>query len=240
MDGLLKNLSRKQWIGLVTAVAGLIVVVAVVIAIAIINNYRSQYEYVNIMNYPSELPVDMRNELEVQLKRVLVLKFEAPEDSVIRGEIREETLRINDSSAENNASFIVDIDEYRQSYNIVMSWSSSAEIKNGVLISCPEQDLMKYPDMVCKAMYDNSQDLINEERYPLYSELPIIVDEYDVASRSSVHYEIRGYFNADNKLVIIINDYSGGNYEKALTEVRKRGYDTGGYEINYYNRGGDF
>ena len=225
---------------MVIVVSVSIVMLAIIVAVAIINNYRSQFEIVQITNYPKELPSDLRRELEAQLKNVLMLKFDAPEESVIRGEIRMSTYRQDSTNGDNSATFIVDVDDYEQSYMVSMGWSDEGEVINSVLISCPETSLMKYLDAVCKAMYDDSQDLKNVENYPIYDKLPIIVDEFNYAMRSSVHYEIRGYFDADNKLVIVINDYSGGNYNAALEKIRALGYNPDEYVIQYNNKGGEF
>ena len=43
-------------------------------------------------------------------------------------------------------------------------------------ISCPPKSAMKYSDAICQSMYDNSEYLQNIHEYPLYNELPIIVD----------------------------------------------------------------
>lgn len=235
----LKNLSRRGKAILIGAGFGVVVIILVAILVAVYQDYLHQMKIVNVENYPTSLPADMRENLQVQLRRLLTTHFEAPEDAMIAGAIREGTYRENTAGEITTATFVVDIDAYKQTYAVVMNWSETVELSDAILISCPDTSVMRYPDVTCIAMYNNSQDVKNIEENPLYDKLPIIVDEFDFASRASVHYEIRGYFNTENKLVIVINDYSGGNYENGLARIRALGYEPGNYKIEYYNRAGE-
>lgn len=229
--------AKKIKLGLIAAILGIVMISA---GIMFYQNYLYQLKIVKVENYPEMLPGDMRSNLELQLRNLLELHFEVPENEMIDSEIRAGTYR-QDSDAEIvTATFLLDIDAYRQTYAIVMNWSDTVEIADGVLIACPSQAEMKYPDTKCLAMYGTSQDVENREKYPIYQDLPIIVDEFDYASRVAISYEIRGAFNEQNQLVLTIIDYSGGNYEKALERIRGLGYNPDDYIIRYVDESGSF
>lgn len=222
----------------VGAVMAVILVVGVTIGVTMYNNYLHQFEIVRLVGLPKSIPGEQREELERQL-RLLMADFDAPENEIITGVVREDTY-LEDVDEITNASFIIDIDAYQQTYLVSVSWSNEVVVPDGVLISCPDTDLMKYPGANCIAMYNDSQDVKNIEDNPLYNDLPIIVDEFDFNSRESVHYEVRGYFNTNNKLVVVINDYTGGNYENGLNKVRELGYNPEDYAIEYLDQAGNF
>ena len=226
---------------MVALVGGIVALVIIVISVVFIirNNYLYQFEVVGVENYSDKLPGEMKENLEKQLRGLLRAKFDVGEDEIITAQMRGETYKQDSSNDVTTASFLLDIDDYQQTYNVVMSWSDKVVISDAILISCPEERLMKYPDAKCLSMYDTSQDLKNISDNPIYKELPVVVNEFDFGERKSIHYELRGYFNADNELVLMIVDYSGGNYENGLEIVRKLGYNPKDYSIQYYNQAGD-
>ena len=230
--------AKKRKHILIGGIASVLVIIAISAVMLFYQNKLHQYEIVGVDNYPGAFPGDMKDELETQLRNVLALGFEVPETEIISGNIRDDNYTINESDDITTATFILDLDKYEQTYEVIMSWSDTEEVINGVLISCPEKELMKYPDAKCVAMYNNSQDVENIASNPIYDDLPIIVDEFDFASRASIHYEIRGYFNDDNELVIVINDYSGGNRENGLKKIRELGYNPDDYVIKYVSHWG--
>ena len=223
---------------LVAMIVGVVVAAGALIAAFWYQDYLRGFEIVRIENYPDALPVTMRENLEKQLRGLLDLHFAAGDEDKITATVREGTYREDEREEMSSAEFVIDIDEYQQTYAVVMNWSTVVEVPDAILIACPDVAMMKYPEQDCKAMYNDTQDLVNAERYPLYGELPIIVDDFDFASRSSIHYEMRGYFNEQNELVMVINDYSGGNYEAALSKIRALGYSPEEYIIEYYDKGG--
>lgn len=214
-------------------------ILIIVVIVAVVRNYDYQTKIVSVKNYPSELRSEMRENLEMQLRRLLDANYGAEGKVEIEAVVREGTFLqdMNDEVA--NYSFLVDIDEYQQTYEVVMAWSNVIEVPNGIMISCPETRLMKYPEAECVAMYNTSQDVKNIEDNPIYDDLPISVDEFDYGSRSSLRYDIRAFFNSDNQLVVTIVDYSGGNYENALKKIRELGYNPDDYIMEYVNQAGE-
>ena len=87
-----------------------------------------------------------------------------------------------------------------------------------------------YPKKFCPCF--NFKYIDGDKCFNLYNELPIIIDSFDFASRTDIKYEIRGYFE-NQKLILTVIDYSGGNYDKAIQKIRELGYNPSDYEIKY-------
>ena len=68
-------------------------------------------------------------------------------------------------------------------------------------------------------------------------DLPIKIDYFAGGYGKQTRYDIEGdlntYENGENTFKIIITDYSGGNYEAALTRIRDLGYNPDDYTIEY-------
>ena len=223
----------------IAVILGIGALTIVLLAIIFAQSVSHQKEIVSISNYPDSLQDDMKSNLEIQLRRLLDLNFGASGEIGISAEIRQNTFLQDINDGVVTSSFLIDIDAYKQTYSVIMSWSDTVEISDGILISCPEARLMKYPEVNCVAMYDDSQDVENIEENPIYNELPVVVDEIDFESRMSIHYEIRGFFNEENQLVIVINDYSGGNYEEGLNKIWELGYNPEDYIVQYVDQAGE-
>lgn len=70
---------------------------------------------------------------------------------------------------------------------------------------------------------------------PELKQLPIEIeyysDDYTDLTKYTVSYEV-----VNDKVVIMINDYTGGNYEDALEKLEARGFNTKVLEIEYHDR----
>ena len=69
---------------------------------------------------------------------------------------------------------------------------------------------------------------------PLLKVLPITV-EYYIQSKQYVHYQISFRIDNPDNVTILVNDYSGGNYEAALERIRTEGYNPDDYTIEYHD-----
>ena len=75
----------------------------------------------------------------------------------------------------------------------------------------------------------------SEQKYPILSDLPIIIDQYD-AQYNYTNYRIDGgnLESCTHDFCLIITDTTGGNEEKAKNEIKNRGYSLDDYEIIYH------
>ena len=219
-------------------VAGIIVIISIILS-SLMDHFQSM-KYVAMEEYPESIPSELREGLGIQLKNILVLNNEAKEDDIISGAIRKGTYLEKSEEEITTADFIVDIDSFKQSFIVALSWSDTKEIADAILIRCPTRAQSKYPDSFCKSMYDTTTDAENIEKYPLFKELPIEVDDFDFGARRAIHYEIRGVFNEKNELVLTVVDYSGGQFESAIKKLSSLGYDPEEYEIKYFDDSGGY
>lgn len=86
-----------------------------------------------------------------------------------------------------------------------------------------------------QAMIENYEKL--KTNYPLIEYLPIKVDRFLNYSKH-IRYDIN-YRIEDDKAIIIIYDYTGENYENALSNIRNRGFEPDDYEIEYIDSESD-
>ncbi len=221
---------------------GITVLTIIIISISMIlyQNHVRRTEIVEIENLPADLPKELRDSLETKLKNLLKNNFDAPDDAVISANMREGTYNKDEDKGITEVDFLVDIDEYKQTYDVMVSWSEEEVIPEPILIACPSKKLMKYPEARCIATYNSSQDLENIADNPIYEKLPIIVDYFDYYSRKGIRYEVRGYFNEDNELILTVVDYSGGNLENAKKKIKELGYNPNDYTIKYVDESGKF
>lgn len=78
-----------------------------------------------------------------------------------------------------------------------------------------------------------------EDNYPLFGILPISVDYYD--NESAYVYYIISYDLTDyENPIVLIKDYTGGNYENALNRIRLEGYNPENYTIEYRDESEDY
>ncbi|MBQ7202366.1 hypothetical protein IJS18_03230 [Candidatus Saccharibacteria bacterium] len=233
-----KPMSLKKLAVLSLFVAGIIVIVSIILS-SLMNHFQSM-EHVSFEKYPETMPTELREGLGVQLKNLLEINGIASEDDIVKAVIREGAYFEKTEDDVTTADFIVDIDDYQQSYLVTMSWSDTKEISDAIIIHCPTRAQSKYPESFCKSMYDTTTIVENIENNPLYKKLPIEVDDFDFGARQAIHYEIRGEFNDENDLVLTVVDYTGGQFEPAKAKIKELGYNPDDYEIKYFDDSGGF
>lgn len=159
---------------------------------------------------------------------------EIPKDGAIirqgssKNEVSEDDLHVG--------SFIVDIKEIRQSYKGYFEWSNSRDSKEAPTTiaseyySCLDIKDLIYDEFECKDMF--SED--TTRKYPIVAYLPTTIEYYSNNYSSYTKYRISYELSEDEeKITIIITDYSGGNYEKALNKIKEFGFSSEDYTIKY-------
>lgn len=228
------------------------VVCVVIVIIAILSgdfNKQALPDTLTIDNfdvYEKNIPDDLKETLFVYLFKVTKPYIGEGEKELRSGAmVREGTYTTNlDTNKTYVSGFIVDIEKKHLSFRVFYSWSNDA-VQNGlnggyqVRISCVEEyDKIYEEEQPC--LIDNSGESWVVSKYPIIEVLPIKIDRfYDNYSKRQkyiVNYEL---LNDGNDFKLVITDYTGGNYEEALSKIRSRGYNPDDYEIRYVDQSSD-
>ncbi len=158
--------SRFLFRRLIFVIVMLVLIVAVVVVVIILLSSRqrlsiSSVNAVEIVNY-EELeimpPVEQQTDLNMRLYSVLEQHFDVNQKMPIQGVVRPESLQSDYKNGLTTIAFIVDIDEFRQSYSVEVSWAldENTEVPNLSSVECVSRSLSKYPDEICYGMYYDS------------------------------------------------------------------------------------
>ena len=222
-------------IGIISAgVTMLVVIIAVIMSI--IQSQSWQKSHVTISGAPESMPKDQVEGLGLQLKNLLVLKAGAKDGDKISATIRTDSYSENTEQDITTANFLIDVDDYKQTYKVVMDWSKKVEVSDGIIIRCPTTKESKYPESHCVSMYDNTEMANTFDAVDGLKDFPIIIDSFDFSARRAIHFEIRGAVLEDGSLAFTIVDYTGGLKETAMDVLQQMGYEfDGNATVNYYD-----
>ncbi|MBR3157307.1 hypothetical protein IKF20_02685 [Candidatus Saccharibacteria bacterium] len=164
---LLGNLTKNQKIVLVVIAQILVIaIIASVLQFALADKPHATIDDAN----DSEMPGDAEDFIEENIWQLI----ESNVPNVDRNNIKDVTIRegtYEESENEDGSisvNFIVDIDSLKQTYTVSTGWSKDKSVVYEVIVDCPPQELMKYPETVCQGTYNNT--------YSLDLYLPYVVD----------------------------------------------------------------
>lgn len=142
-----------------------------------------------------------------------------------------------------NDTAIIDIPTIQQSYRLTLIWSSDKDNEATVSafpsqITCLKSDEMIYPDFGCNTFLQTEEELIEsfDKKYPISTKLPIRIEYYVDGYGAHVKYNIYSHLTGEGEnesFSVLIEDYTGGNYEPALERIRNLGFNPNDYEIEY-------
>ena len=177
------NLSAKQKVGLLFVVQ----VIIIIIIASILHVFLQPKEHIDIYE-ENRLESNIPKENMEYFKRTLWDLISRNESSVSESiiddvKIREGTYSETEHENGRTANFIIDIDSIKQTYTVSLGWSDNKnkddEIAyNDIVINCPPQNQMKYPETVCRGMYNDTHSL--DLYLPWQIESPF-KDRYDFA-----------------------------------------------------------
>ena len=156
------NLGRNRRIAVLLVLLLFVGIVALVIVLYKRNEAYNTKTYASISNYNQQgLPSENKPNIEIMLRRLLANRFDITDETKITARIRDNSLLKFDEYY----SFLVDVDEYKQTYRATISIESPiAKNKNiskdsdGIVLSCPKKKEKKYPDSPCIGMYNDDSD----------------------------------------------------------------------------------
>ena len=200
MENLWQNLKNWQKIG----IAGGVLAIIVIIVVAIINISSSGPNVKINFEGSVNIPGDEIKKIRENLVGVIENNTKDFSDKVVYvGNARDYKESVSDKISE--ASFIVDFDEIKESYAIVVTWPSAKNDDSpNIIIACPLLD-SKYPETPCETEYNNSTDIV--------SYLP-----YEGADASGDKYKIKGKYSSGKLYLEITADKDPG---EALIAAKK-------------------
>lgn len=154
---LLHNLTRNQKIA-VFAVAQILVIVVLAVCLNVALNPQEKIKVVS--NDGWNMAEDRWQGIKRELWNLMKENIEGmATDNIDDVVIRDGTYRESTENDITTATFLVDIDSLRQTYQITAAWSDKVELYDSLAIDCPPVDQMKYPDTVCKGMFNTTASL---------------------------------------------------------------------------------
>lgn len=210
------------------------------------NPYGASIKIDNFHKYYREVPVDTYDSVTSSLHKIISSNLHDGQTTPSDGaEIRPDTISNtqNEDALTTTSKFVVDIASIQQSYQIQMVWSNDEDANIGgysVLINCPTEAQLIYSKFNCKDILDNDPLNALYDKYPIIYQLPINISYYGSNYSGYTNYVISYKADDDYKNIkLIITDYTGGNRENALNEIRKRGYNPSDYTIEYKDESAD-
>lgn len=210
------------------------------------NPYGPQTKIDNFNQYYSDAP-DYIEEMTYNLLYAAILKTNLKEESIPHSGamIRENsnTLNFIQEGKYYRGDFVVDVPSIQQSYRIKISWAignnnDSIASNYPSYISCLKSEEMIYPDFGCQNALEEEENQEEQfyDKYPLAAKLPIRIDYYVDGYGAQVKYNIYSHLTGEGEnesFSVLIEDYTGGNYEPALERIRNLGFNPDDYEIEY-------
>ncbi len=227
----------------------IIVIILIVITLQQIfhkNPYGEEIKINNFTEYYPQVPRDRRDAVFSSLHDMIASNSKPdaiiPKSGAI---IRENTAQSNYNEDLQNyyGSFIVDIAEIQQSYNVQFAWTEDRKAVlygDSMLITCVHGDKVIYNNFVCTDAVIEQENETNDilERFPIMKVLPIDIEYYADGYGAYTHYTISSDFgyNEDKSkqtFSVLITDYTGGNYDDAIQRITNLGYNPKDYNIIY-------
>lgn len=159
----MENTNRRRNL-IIAAVIGVALII-IITAVIIINNRRT--DVIPIENYNeltnATIPSDTKENLGIALYYLLTSHFDLPSDlHEVNATIRPDTYQqTSNMSGIYEATFVLDVQLFQQTYNISLNWSADGSLPSDSLIRCAAKSVSAYPDVMCYGMYDDTSNSVS-------------------------------------------------------------------------------
>ena len=222
---LLNNLSKNQKIG----IAAILQIVIIAILVSVLQFFLSPRQYASIEDNKTEEEASIPNNAKdfVADNIWTLVSSNLPgvdsnniDDIVIREGTYQETENEDGSVSVN---FIVDIDSLKQTYTISTGWSKDKSVVYEVVVDCPPQSKMKYPETICHGSYNST--------YSLGLYLPYVVKSQYEDAAPDIHIEGD---EANKTIDVIVSVCDSEKFKKMATDyLESTPIKLSEYTINY-------
>ncbi|MBR3236327.1 hypothetical protein IKF92_01430 [Candidatus Saccharibacteria bacterium] len=201
-----------------------IIIIAVLVSIVQTFTGERQHAFIDDSN-----DVDMSSKAEDFISDSIWELIEANIPNVDKNNIDDIVIRegtyeeIENDDGSVSVNFIVDIDSLKQTYTVSTGWTKDKSTIYEVIVDCPQQKLMKYPETVCQGTYNNT--------YSLDLYLPYVVDSENEDATSNVYV----YGNENDKTINVeVSACDPEKYKKmAMDYLESTPIKLSDYTINY-------
>lgn len=224
------NLSKGQK----TFIAVLLQTIVIILLITVLNVFLPERTHIKIDGYDSAENSIPGNAKEFIAKNTWNLVQSSVKDiigsSIDDATIREGTYReTKNEDGSTSVEFILDIDSIKQTYVITTGWSKDKTTTYQVIVNCPSQNEMKYPETICHGMYNST--------YSLDLYLPYVVNSpYEDAAPDIL---IEGNETDKTIRVMLTTCNTDINRQKADQYLQSIPTDLSSYQIIYDVSGAD-
>lgn len=222
------TLSKHRKIIIIISAIFACALVVMLIAI-IINSNREPHDAIKVSDYanlPSDIPNDTKENLQRHIYTILSSHFDtSSHQGSISATIRPDTIENGNQGAAKYVTYVLDIDDYQQSYNVSMTWSDSIYVTDDISVECTTKNVSKYPDALCYGTYYNSDS-------------PHLYLPYEGKTNSGISYsadygykDVYGFEHID----VVSHSCNGDNTQsEIIAAVKKYLKDTGGLNTEQF------
>ena len=232
-NNIFKNLSINLSTGAKIAIVVIAQALIIIIVLAVVSAFTKEPEriFVDENNQQTNIPDAEWKGIKDRIWTILSNRIENLDRNEIDGVvIREGTYSEKVKDSKNgkihDASFLVDIDSLKQTYDVKVSWADSSRVEfmsSPIYVECPKKSQMKYPETFC---YGINTTTASPEIYLPYTKYK--GDEGDY------YYTIQLSSYGSNQINVIIRDCDfNKNKEDAEKYLKSTGIELDKYNIVY-------
>lgn len=158
-----QNLTQNQKLGIFIVSQILVVIVAAILFS--INpsqpkgeiNFNNPQDSIDLSSF-KEIPEKNQQEIKQNLYDYLSKKFPTTDFTHTPISIRTESFSIKTNNTNKSATFLIDIDNLKQTFKISYAWSptSTNKLPSNFSVDCPQNTEMKYEGTFCEGMYNDT------------------------------------------------------------------------------------
>ena len=232
------NMTREQKI-MIVFVVQFVLIIAIVAILNFVLTSEKKHVFEETkdngnVSVLKDVPSELKDSFEKQLWELVSEDENNSMANNLDYVVREGTYEFKSDNRAYSATFLVDLESARQTYDVSISWSdekSKHDLPSEIVINCPPLDQMLYSDTVCRGMYNNTYSLDLYLPHADYSEKNNNEGDAEDDDLNIPNYIIHG--NEQSKTINIevsVCDIEGFQ-QKAMDYLQTIPIDLSGYTI---------
>lgn len=149
-----KSMLRKIGIASAIILFVAVVIICIVVNVTMANQPSNMIKVDNYGELPLDPPAEVKGDLSSRIYNILAEHFGV--QGAVDANIRSGTAQNTSEGDVSSETFVLDVDEYQQSYDVYISWSDKIVIPENIGVECTLRQNSKYPDEKCYGTYYDS------------------------------------------------------------------------------------